>query len=83
MSITMHGKKHWFRPHEWFGYIEMAVDDDHYVFPCPHCSPSYLLYKPEIHIEDMCVNANTVLCKICYEPECEYSQVHGVQEVHE
>ena len=80
MSIVHRGKTHWIRPHEWSGWFEMAVDDEHYVFPCPHCMPSYFLYKPEIMIHEVCVNMGSKRCKECYEPECEFSQILGDED---
>ncbi len=32
---------------------------------------SYFLFKPEIETADVCHNANSTLCKTCFEPECE------------
>ena len=75
MSIVHRGKTHWIRPHEWSGWFEMAVDGEHYVFPCPHCMPSHFLYKPEILKHEICVNFQSKVCKECYEPECEFSQI--------
>ena len=56
------------------GWIHLDVDGEEYAMQCPHCSPSYLTYKPEIHTEDICYNAGSDLCKNCFEPECAYSQ---------
>ena len=54
----------------------MAVNDNHYMFPCPHCMPSYFFYKPGIMIHEACVHGGeSKIYKECYEPECEFSQV--------
>ena len=33
--------------------------------------PSYFLFKSEIKTANVCHNANSKLCKKCFEPECE------------
>ena len=42
---------------------------------CPECKQmkydSYFLFKPKIETADVCHNANSTLCKTCFEPECE------------
>lgn len=81
MSIQHRGKTHWLRPHEWSGWFEMAVDNAHYVFPRPHCMPSYFLYKPGVMIHEVCAHGGeSEVCEECYEPECEFSQVLGDED---
>jgi len=54
------------------GTIHLIVGGKHeYFFPCPHCTPSYLTYKPVIETKNICYNAKTDRCSFCYEPECE------------
>lgn len=79
MTHTCEKETHWYRPHMWNGYTEIAVDSEKYVIPCPHCSPSYLLFKPKFTLMEICYNAGSDLCNKCYEPECELSRTHGVQ----
>jgi len=69
--------EHKFRPHEWDGWIEMMVEGQNYVMPCPHCMPSYLLYRPNIMKHEICVHGGkSKTCKKCFEPECEFSQIY-------
>ena len=53
--------------------ITIVVGNDEYGVICPHCSPSYFLYKPEIKKSEICYNAQSELCEKCQEPECEFS----------
>lgn len=54
------------------GWVNLTVGEETYQFPCPHCNPSYLTYKPEIvEASKICVNAGKDLCKECFEPGCE------------
>ena len=53
--------------------IGMEVGNEEYAMLCPHCSPSYFLYKPGIKKSEICHNANSDLCEKCQEPECELS----------
>lgn len=53
--------------------IGMEIGGDEYAMLCPHCAPSYFLYKPELKKSELCHNAKTELCQKCQEPECELS----------
>ena len=41
--------------------IGMEVGNEEYAMLCPHCSPSYFLYKPGIKKSEICHNAHPVL----------------------
>ena len=53
--------------------ITLVVGGDEYGIICPHCAPSYFLYKPEIKKSEICYNSQSELCGKCKEPECEFS----------
>ena len=72
---------HYMKAHEWDGWLELRIEDNTYVIPCPHHSPSYLTYKPTFHdTSKLCVNEETEICKKCYEPGCSLSQSHSSDE---
>ena len=60
------------------GWIHIIVYDEEgeheYFTPCPHCSPSYLTYRPEITSRQLCWNAHSELCEKCFEPECDFAK---------
>ena len=69
---------HYMRAHEWPGWLELKVDGEEYVIPCPHDSPSFFLFKPGSQEKDaLCHNAGKDLCNNCYEPECSLAQDHN------
>lgn len=63
-------------------WVHLIVNDkDEYFFPCPHCAPSYLTYKPEIKTHEICYNMGTEICDNCHEPECRYAGCNPVQSL--
>jgi len=67
--------------HDDSGWIHIIVDDEHdYFTPCPHCCPSWFLYKPNVLISEVCHMAKSEKCVICCEPECELARGVPISE---
>lgn len=61
-------------------FIGIPETDETYSLPCPHCSPSWFLYKPSVMISEVCYMAKSEKCVICCEPECELARGTPISE---